>query len=56
MSIKIFSLNVRGITNDEKRRAIFDKHRINADIMILQETHSSKEKEQVWENEMGGVR
>ena len=48
------SLNVRGIVNEKKRRAIFDKHRINADILILQETHSTVEVERVWESEWGG--
>ena len=48
------SLNVRGIANDQKRRAIFDKHRENADILILVETHSSTKIENLWENEWGG--
>ena len=38
----------------KKRRAIFDKHRCNADILILQETHSKPEFEKIWENEWGG--
>ena len=38
----------------EKRRAIFDKHRFNADILILQETHSTAEREKLWRNEWGG--
>ena len=45
---------MRGIANAHKRRCIFDKHRPNADILCLQETHSSKEIESVWENEWGG--
>ena len=48
------SVNVRGAANTEKRRAIFDKHRINSDILILQETHSDPNCERVWENEWGG--
>ena len=51
---KIFSLNVRGIGNSQKRRAIFEKHRIHADILVLQETHSIEEEEKIWENEWGG--
>ena len=45
---------MRGIANPEKRRSIFDKHRQNADILILQETHSEKSSEHIWENEWGG--
>ena len=48
------SVNVRGIANAEKRRAIFEKHRANSDILILQETHSHPNCEQVWQNEWGG--
>ena len=54
LSYKIFTINVRGIANAEKRRAIFERHRIHADILILQETHSVKENEKIWENEWGG--
>ena len=50
----MISLNTRGIVNDKKRRAIFDKHRFHADILILQETHSSPDFEKVWESEWGG--
>ena len=45
---------MRGIANEHKRRALFDYHRVNADILILQEIHSSVECEQIWENEWGG--
>ena len=45
---------MRGAGDVKKRRAIFDKHRINGDIIILQETHSSKEVEKIWEHEWGG--
>ena len=54
MALKIVSLNTRGLQSCEKRRAIFDKHRFHADLLILQETHSSKEIETIWENEWGG--
>ena len=40
--------------NAEKRRAIFDKHRCNADLLIVQETHSTQEIENIWECEWGG--
>ena len=52
--IKLLSINTRGISNDIKRRAIFDYHRCNADLLIMQETHSTPEIENVWENEWGG--
>ena len=45
---------MRGVSNEKKRRAIFDKHRFNADFLILQETHSTPNIESVWENEWGG--
>ena len=38
----------------KKRRAIFDFHRQNSDILILQETHSTPDCEEIWENEWGG--
>ena len=37
-----------------KRRAIFNYHRVNADILIIQESHSSTQIEKIWENEWGG--
>ena len=45
---------MRGIANEKKRRALFDKHRFNADILVMQETHSTPETEKVWEKEWGG--
>ena len=51
---KVVSVNVRGVANETKRRALFDYHRFNADLLILQETHSTPDIEQVWENEWGG--
>ena len=48
------TLNVRGIGNQKKRRAIFDHYRFLSDFLVLQETHSSKEIEQIWESEWGG--
>ena len=48
------SVNARGIANDKKRRAIFDFHRTNSDILIIQETHSSANIEQCWQAEWGG--
>ena len=45
---------MRGAANYVKRRAIFDKHRFSADILICQETHSVPENELIWEREWGG--
>ena len=40
MSIKILSLNVNGLRDKIKRRAIFNYCRDRADIICLQETHT----------------
>ena len=54
-TLKIISLNVRGISNFKKRRTIFTWcRRKNADVIFLQETHSSKATEVQWKNEWGG--
>ena len=45
---------MRSISEDIKRRAIFDKYRQSTDFLILQETHSIKDTEQCWKNEWGG--
>ena len=45
---------MRGVANAVKRRAIFDQHRRNSDMLILQESHSTIENERIWENEWGG--
>ena len=54
MSVRILSVNARGLLNDQKRRSVFDKYRVNADFLIIQETHSSKEVEDIWQSEWGG--
>ena len=54
MNLKV-SLNVRGISNFKKRRAICTWCRKQkADFDVLQETHSMKETEVQWKNEWGG--
>ena len=54
-NFKLISLNVRGINNFHKRRAIFTWCRKRkADIIFLQETHSKEESETQWKNEWGG--
>ena len=52
--VKLLSINVRGIGNQVKRRALFQQHRFNADILIMQETHSHEDIEAIWESEWGG--
>ena len=52
---KLVSLNVRGINNFHKRRAIFTWCRKRkADVIFLQETHSKVESEKQRMNEWGG--
>jgi len=52
--IKLLSFNLRGLSNFKKRRAIFSRRRKQkADLIFLQETHSSKERETQWKKEWG---
>ena len=44
---------MRGLSDVIKRRSIFDFYRKRADIIVLQETHSCKGTEQIWEAEWG---
>ena len=50
----LLSLNVRGLRNEKKRRIIFKYVRERADLILLQETHSDKKTEKIWESEWGG--
>ena len=53
-TIKLLSLNVRGLSNFKKRRAIFSWCRKQkADLIFLQEKHSCKEREAQWKKERG---
>jgi exonuclease III len=53
-SLKIASLNVRGLRNAEKRRDIFDWLRNkNFSVCFLQETHSSEDVTNIWLAEWG---
>ena len=54
LRFRVVSVNVRGVANATKRRAVFDKHRQNADILIFQEAHCTAECENIWANEWGG--
>ena len=52
---RILSLNVRGLNELKKRRSVFNWiQRQKTDIAFLQETYSSQEKEDMWQNEWGG--
>ena len=51
---KLLSLNVRGLINPKKRRAIFKYARDRADLILLQETHSDTSSEEQWKHEWGG--
>ena len=42
------------MSNYEKRKAIFENYRKNADLLVMQETHSQKENEEIWRNQWGG--
>ena len=54
-SLKLVSLNVRGLGDFKKRKMIFLwAKRQKADILLLQETHSTNNLEQQWKNEWGG--
>ena len=51
---KFVSLNVRGISNFRKRRTLFTWCRKQkADVIFLQETHSTKDNELLWKREWG---
>ena len=53
-SLKLLSLNVRGLGNFRKRRAIFTWCRKQkADLIFLQETHATKNCESQWKKEWG---
>ena len=48
------SINTRGMSEEIKRRSMFKYCRDRADIIFLQETHSTKKSEKQWLNEWGG--
>ncbi len=53
--LEICSNNVKGLQNFEKRRKIFyNFHVKKSSIIMLQETHSTKECEDMWRAEWGG--
>ena len=54
MAVTILSLNVRGLADTFKRRAIFNFYHERADVICLQETPSVTENEVIWKAEWGG--
>ena len=53
--LRIVSLNVRGVSNLKKRRSMFNFCRkLSADLILLQETHSTQRTETHWQHEWGG--
>ena len=54
--IKVLSLNVRGLRNQIKQRAIFSYlKRQKADFYCLQESYSKEGDERIWQAEWGGA-
>ena len=53
-TLRLISLNVRGLSNFKKQRMIYTWcKKKNTDVIFLQETHSTKEVENQWRNEWG---
>ena len=53
-SVKLLSVNVRGLNNCKKRKTIFTWcGKWNADFIFLQATHSTVENEMPWRHEWG---
>ncbi len=50
ISLQLSSFNVNGLRQDIKRNAICTKLKPSNNIILLQETHSSKEIENKWKN------
>ena len=54
MVLNIISINVRGLRNAQKRRIIFEYYRKRCHVLCIQESHSVKEDESIWQAEWGG--
>ena len=55
MDRTIYTVNVRGIGNKQKRNEVFQWLKFkNVDICLLQETHLQACKNHIWEKEWGG--
>ena len=51
---RIVSVNARGLSNETKRKTVWELHRKNSDILIIRETHSTPEIENIWQSQWGG--
>ncbi len=51
ISLQLSLFNINGLRQDIKRNAIFNKLNPSNNIILLQETYSSKEIENKWKNE-----
>ena len=47
-------MNVRGVSNEIKRKAVLEYHRKNADVLVMLETHSEVKSETIWQSQWGG--
>ena len=54
VSFTILTLNVRGLADAKKRKLILEYYRSRAEIILLQETHSEKKDEKIWQSQWGG--
>jgi exonuclease III len=54
LSVGIYSMNVRGLRDQVKRTQVFSwLHNRNANIYLLQETHSTSDTEKLWKDDWG---
>lgn len=55
VSLRLTTFNINGLGNASKRRAVFNYLRKqNNNIICLQETHSTRDREKIWTSEWGG--
>ena len=51
-NLKLLTLNVRGLRNNNKRKRVFTwLKKLNYDVICLQETHSSEYTEHIWKSQ-----
>lgn len=54
--LKMISLNANGLRAAPKRRAVFSYlHKLQADILLLQETHCTQADQKIWLSKWGGA-
>ena len=52
--VKICTQNVRGLNNSLKRTKVFNRFKTKADVIFVQESHSTKIVERDWKSQWGG--